>query len=405
MTTIFISGALANKPLNGGEAWVRLSWILGFQQLGCDVVFVEQIDSASCRASVTGVPVPGEADVSDPVEASLNLSYFREVTAQFGLGRAAALIDVDSERIYGMERADLLARAEDASLLVNISGHLTWKPLLRRLRRKAYLDIDPGYTQFWHADRTVPFEVSGHDFYFTIAENIGLPVCAIPIGGIDWQPVRQPVVLDQWPVSTNGRAEHSTAGAERFTTVASWRGAFGPVQDPTSERVYGVKAHAFRRFVELPQRAPQRFEIALSIHPGDDKDRTLLQEHGWQLVDPLVVAAGPHAFRDYVQNSAAEFSAAQAVYTETNCGWFSDRTTRYLASGRPALVQETGFSRWLPTGEGLLSFRTLQEAVDGATRIEREYEAHCQAARALAERYFDARRVLGRFLEETGIRI
>lgn len=389
MRTIIVSGALANKPLNGGEAWVRLNWILGFKQLGYDVVFVEQISRDSCTG-VDGAPAP--------VEASLNLDYFRQVTAQFGLAHAAALIDVDGERIYGLERAELFERAGAAELLVNISGHLTWQPLLRCLRRKAYVDIDPGYTQFWHADRALSFRMKGHDFYFTIGENIGRRDCPIPSGGIDWQPVRQPVVLEQWPVATNGNAG-------RFTTVASWRGAFGPVQvqSDEGEKVYGVKAHAFRRFVELPQRAPQQFEIALNIHPADTKDRALLQEHGWQIVDPLAVAADPHAFRQYIQKAGAEFSAAQAIYTDTNCGWFSDRTTRYLASGKPALVQETGFSRHLPAGEGLLSFSTMQEAVEGVARIQREYEAHCRAARELAERYFDSRRVLGRFLDQAGV--
>lgn len=385
MTTIIVGGALANKPLNGGEAWVRLNWVLGFKQLGFNVVFVEQISRDFC-VDPHGQPAP--------IEASLNLDYFRKVTAEFGLAGAVTLLDTNGKHIYGLERDALLERAGSAELLVNISGHLTWEPLLRRVQRRAYVDIDPGYTQFWHADRTIPFEIRDHDFYFTIAGNIGRPDCPIPTDGIAWKTVRQPVVLEHWPIA------HST-DCKRFTTVASWRGAFGPIR--VGRKMYGVKAHAFREFAQLPRRAPQTFEMALNIHPADVKDRTLLQQNGWRLVDPLVVAADPHKFRRYIQQSGAEFSAAQAIYTDTNCGWFSDRTTRYLASGKPTLVQETGFSRYLPCGEGLLSFSTMQEAVEGAARIEREYEAHCRAARDLAERYFEARSVLGQFLEQTGV--
>jgi hypothetical protein len=316
------------------------------------------------------------------------------VTEQFGLASSAALIDTDGERIYGLSRAELFDQAGAAELLVNISGHLTWEPLLRHFRRKAYIDIDPGFTQFWHADPAIPFRLSDHDSYFTIGANIGRPECPIPTGGIDWRPIRQPVVLDEWPVSVSGTAE-------RFTTVGSWRGAFGPVQ--VADKVYGLKAHEFRRFVELPQRAPQTFEIALNIHPADGKDKALLQRHGWHLVDPLAVSADPLSFRQYVADSGAEFSVAQAIYVDTHSGWFSDRTTRYLASGKPALVQETGFSRYLPVGQGLLSFTTLEEAVEGAARIQRDYESHARAARELAERYFDSQQVLAELIDQTGM--
>jgi hypothetical protein len=91
------------------------------------------------------------------------------------------------------------------------------------------------------------------------------------------------------------------------------------------------------------------------------------------------------------------------MYVQTCSGWFSDRTARYLASGKPALVQETGFGRSLPTGEGLLSFGTPEEAVAGVERIAADYEGHCRAARALAVERFDSDRVIGRMLEEVGL--
>jgi hypothetical protein len=183
--------------------------------------------------------------------------------------------------------------------------------------------------------------------------------------------------------------------------VASWRGAYGPIEH--AGKWYGQKAHEFRRFIELPRLTSESFEIALDIYEADSADRDRLRENEWRLVDPHVAAGTPDSFRAYVQDSRAEFSVAQGIHVHMSSGWFSDRTTRYLASGKPALVQETGFAQGLPLGEGLLSFRMLGEATDGVARIIDDYEAHCEAARALAEKYFDSDLVLGRLLDEVGI--
>jgi hypothetical protein len=153
----------------------------------------------------------------------------------------------------------------------------------------------------------------------------------------------------------------------------------------------------------MPQRVQAAFEIALDIHPADDKDLHALREHGWKVVDPKVAVPDPVAFRQYVQASGAEFSVAQGIYVQTESGWFSDRTVRYLASGKPALVQDTGFSRTYPVGDGLIAFRTLEEAVAGAERIARGYDRHCRVARELAEAYFDSDKVLGHLIAEIGI--
>ena len=161
--------------------------------------------------------------------------------------------------------------------------------------------------------------------------------------------------------------------------------------------------HEFRKFLDLPRLAPGTFEIALDIHPGDSADRERLFDHGWQLVDPRAASGDPHAFRRYVQSSGAEFSVAQGVYVDTHSGWFSDRTVRYLASGRPVLVQDTGFGRTLPVGRGLVPFSTPEDAVAGAASIVRDYSAHAAAARNVAEHYFAAGTVLARFTEDCGV--
>ena len=389
MRTLIVSGALANKPFNGGEAWVRLSWALGLRRLGFAVYFVEQIDPRVC-VDAGGAPARGGA--------SVNHAYFRDVTREFGLAETSALIDVATGQTHGLSPDVLRDAAGSAELLVNISGHLSWPAVTSRVRRRAFVDIDPGYTQIWHAEGNLNTRLEGHHLFFTIGENVGRPGCDVPAAGIPWRRTRQPVVLRDWPV-----CEARDPG--RFTTVASWRGAYGPVR--LGGRTFGVKAHEFRKFVEVPTRlrgSGQTFELALDIHPGDARDRDLLTGNGWRIVPPAEVAPSPDAFRRYVQASGAEFSAAQGVYVQTSSGWFSDRTARYLASGKPALVQETGFSRNLPAGEGLVPFTTVDEAVEGARRIAADYRGHAQAARAVAEAHFDSNKVLGEVLEAAEVR-
>jgi len=385
MTTVVVSGAIANRYLKGGEAWHRLSWVLGLRKLGFTVYFVEQISRENC-VDPAGTVIA--------FENCVNLAYFQRITGQFGLLGSAALIYENGEQIHGLSYAELLDLAEAADLLVNISGHLTLERVMRRLRRKVYIDEDPGFTQFWHAAGSDGLRLDGHDLYFTIGENIGTPACPIPTGNIRWRRTRPFVVMEHWPVSDNG-------ALDRFTTVASWRGPYGPIK--YGGKTFRLKVHEFRKFMELPRRAPEKFELALDIDPADGKDLNLLRRHGWQIVDPKVAAPDPHAFRRYVQASGAEFSVAKGIYVETESGWFSDRTVRYLASGKPALVQDTGFSRNYPVGEGLIAFRTLEQAVAGAERIARDYDKHCRAARALAETYFDSDKVLGQLIDEVGI--
>jgi len=373
VTVAVVAGALANKPLNGGEAWVRLSWVLGLRRLGLHVLFVEELAPA--------------ADSED------GAAYFRDVIEEFGLGSASALLRGEGESTWGLSRREVVEVAEAADVLVNISGNLRRPDILRCIPRRAYVDLDPGFTQHWHAaGQDVGLE--DHTIHFTVGALIGTPSCPIPTGDIRWLPIRQPVLLDEWPVSDSGELG-------RFTTVASWRGSLGRVE--WQGRAFGVKAHEFRKFLRLPELAPGTFEISLDIHPGDERDRTLLQEHGWRLSDPRLLTHDPESFRRYVSGSWAEFSVAQSIYVETRCGWFSDRTTRYLAAGKPALVQDTGFSDHVPVGEGLIAFESLGEAAAGAESIAADYETHSRTARALAEEYFDSDKILTRFLDQVGV--
>jgi hypothetical protein len=286
--------------------------------------------------------------------------------------------------------------ARSADLLINISGHLDLEPLKAPIRRKVYIDVDPGFTQLWQASGNAGPRLAGHDLYYTVGENIGTEKCSVPTGNIRWLPIRQPVVLEHWPVSRQGRRE-------RFTTIASWRGAFGPVEH--GGRTLGAKVQEFRALARLPREVGDavEFEIALDIHPADAKDVELLRHNGWRVVDPKAVAGDPALFREYVQGSGAEFSAAQSIYVHTRSGWFSDRTVRYLVSGKPAIVQDTGIGHRYPIGRGLLTFSSIDGAVAAVRDVTRNYEEHARAARNLAEQYFDSDKVLSKLAEEAGV--
>jgi hypothetical protein len=380
MAIAIVSGALANKPFNGGNAWTRLHWVLGFRRLGFEVYFVEEISTNSC--------IDANGCAAAPCD-SVNAKYFRETVERFGLQEHASLICDDGTAVYGHEIHYLEQVARRADLLLNISGHLQLSSVKSAPRRKIFYDDDPGYTQFWYKAGQLGSRLNGYDYYFTIGENIGSAECHIPTDTISWQKTRVPIVLEEWPVVVRQKFE-------QFTTVASWRGPFGVIE--FGDKTYGQKAHEFRKFLELPTTTELKFEIALNIHNDDWKDRNALKRYGWEISSPDV-AATPDAFRTYVQNSSAEFSVAQGIYVETGSGWFSDRTAAYLASGKPALIQDTGFTRNYPTGEGLIAFSTFEDACAGAREIAANYDRHCHAARALAEEYFDSDKVLNQLLD------
>jgi len=383
---LLMGTTVASFPGNGGIAWERLSWVLGFRKLDYDVLWVDQLGRGHC--------VQPAGSEEDGYANCLNIPWFEDIVERFGLAGSAALIGDDGESLSGVSFDHVLAAADEAALLVNPGGDLRHAEVKRRARRSAYIDVDPGFTQLWLASgRPVP-RVEGHDLHFTIGENIGTPASDLPTSGIEWRHTRQPVVLDDWPFAG------AEADAEpRFTTVGRWRGTgpHGPLDDIGEP--FSTKGDQLLGVLDIPARTGLGFEIALDTR-GDDGPRALLESHGWRVVDPASVAADPDRFRRYVQASWAEFSVAKGAYVETRSGWFSERTARYLASGRPALVQDTGFSRTLPVGEGLLAFRTLDEAVAGAARIAADYERHRRAARRIAEECFDSDKLLTRLLED-----
>jgi hypothetical protein len=384
VATIVYSGSLAQPAHNGGLTWFHLQFLLGFRRLGYDVLFLDRLGPDMC-VDDAGRPAP--------FERSANLAYFLRVMQSFGLDGSFSLTYDGGERVIGLPRDEVRRRVAEAPILLNVMGFLEDEEILSAARRRVFLDIDPGFGQMWRELKLHdPF--SGHDDYVTMGRNIGRPECRIPTCGLRWVTMPQPVVLEHWPPAD--------APGEAFTSIGAWRGPNGPVEFDGVR--YGLRCHELRRFVGVPGRCTHsKFEMALDIHPADAKDIATLRENGWSLVDPKAVAGDPDAYRRYVAGSKAEFMVPKEMYVATNSGLLSDRSVYYLASGRPVLARDTGIRDLYPTGEGLLTFSTPDEAVAGADSIHADYARHAKAAREIATEYFDSDKVLGRLLRDLDV--
>jgi hypothetical protein len=375
---VVVAGALAQKPNQAGHTWQFLQYLLGFRRLGWDVLFLDELEPEMC-VDDRGQP--------SPLETSANLAYFSEVMREFGLDRSCCLLQ-GGQSVFGVPREIALEWTRRSALLLNVMGYLADEELLAAAPRRVFLDTDPGYGQMWH-ELGLADIFSGHDDHVTIAENIGQPGCGIPTAGLSWLTTPQPVLLDVW--RPNGPP---ASGA--FTSVGAWRGPYAPIE--LNGVTYGLRVHEFRKFVELPRLTGESFELALDIDPIETQDLALLDENGWELVDPRGVARDPASYRAYLTASRAEFMVARGIYVQTRSGWFSERSICYLASGRPVLAQDTGLEGLYP-----LTFRTVEEAAAGVEEIQGDYAHHSLAARELADAHFDSDRVLGRLLGSLGV--
>jgi hypothetical protein len=374
---ILVSGMIAAVPAHGGATWAVLQYLLGFGRLGHEVTFVEQMDSA-------GTDLDGSASVA----------YMREVAERFGLAERWALLSAGTRKTAGLPYERLRAAAREADVLVNISGILADEDLVAPVPVRVYLDLDPAFNQLWHASG-IDMHFGGHTHFVTVGQAIGSPECPVPTGGLDWIPTVPPVVLEHWP---RARADRG-AGAGAFTTVGNWRG-YGSIEYEGQH--YGQKAHSMRELMSIPTLTDATLRPALDVHPGETPDLEALDRNGWQLLDPGAVAPDPDSYREFVAGSLAEFGVAKSGYVLSRCGWFSDRSACYLASGRPVLAQDTGFPRYLPAGEGLLAFAGVDDALAGIEEIRSRYEMHADAAHSLARERLDSDRVLTRLLNRVG---
>lgn len=346
----------------GGHLWAYLNWALGLSAAGCEVLWVELVD-------------PRDARLAERV------GEVQERLRPYGLADRVVVCGAPVPPGSTALPEDAL----DAAELIVDPGYDTPARVLRRCGRSALVDIDPGQLQVWWSGGHV--DVAPHDVHFTIGERIGAPGSRVPDCGVEWHHTPPPVALDAWPATA------APAGAP-FTTVTHWTADEWFVHDGTW--FDNSKRRGFEPYLDLPAVTGLPLELALA---GADDERRALEERGWRVLDSWSAAGTPEAYADYVRSSRAEFSCAKPAYVELGNAWISDRTLCYLASGRPAVVQDTGPSELLSGGEGLLRFSDPEGAASALRAVAEDLEHHARAARRLAEEAFDARRVVSAVLD------
>jgi hypothetical protein len=371
-TTVCLAADTLYYPEGGGHQWVSLNWALGLKGLGCRVVWLE------------GVSARLPPDRTRACVATLDRRL-----GEYGLAGCLAL----RPKAGGLPR-DLAAAypgldaAAEADLLLNPQYDLG-PDVVGRFRRTALLDIDPGLLQLWMTAGVI--RPARHDVYFTTGETVGRPGSRVPAAGLEWRYVPPCVALDWWPPCP-------AAGDAPFTTVSHW--SMNEWVEDGGEVYANDKRAGFLPFLDLPRHTCQPLELALFLAEGEGHERAMLEGHGWRVRKSDEVAASPRDYQRYVQGSRGEFSCAKPSCVRLANAWVSDRTLCYLASGRPAVVQHTGPSRFLPDAAGLFRFRDLAGAARGLEAVAADYDRQCRLARALAEEFFDARKVARRVLEQ-----
>jgi hypothetical protein len=374
---LIVTREWSSWPHYAGSTWVPMQYLLGLQRLGVEACWIDHL------SEVEGEAVHG---------LEYLLHRMASTAADFGFAERWCVVYAGGQECFGLPRARVEDAVRGAELLLSISGKGLPPPLpLGHVPRRAYVDVDPAFTQIWAEQ--VDMGLRDYDLFFTVGQNVGRAQCRAPSNGLPWATFFPPVVLDLWPACIDERCR-------RFSTVGDW---WGDQRAAYEGEYYGGKREEFLRVIGVPRECEQRIELALSIYQHDHEDLELLTSNGWRLLDPARAAGDPRAYRDFIQRSRAEFSVAKGGYVKSRSGWISDRTACYLASGKPALVQSTGVESSLPTGAGLLTFQTPAEALAGLRAIDEDYLEHAQAARRLAERHFDARVVLGGLLERAGL--
>jgi hypothetical protein len=368
---ILVAGIIARYPF-GGVTWCSLMYLLGLRALGHDVFYLE--DTGEC--------------IYDPEQNSLSKDpgygtrYIHAALEPYGLGDRWCFVNWDGT-YHGVSRDRLREFCADADLFIDLSGGCWfWRDEYRRIPRKVFIDSDPVFTQLALAkgDPSYVDFFRTFDHLFTFGANIGTPACDVPPGEFTWHKTWQPVVIDQWQTT-------AAPTRDRFTTVMTWK------IESFVDVVQGNKDQEFVKFIDLPSKTAAKFELAVN------GPQALLREYGWGTVDGMGVSRSLWDYRAFIQGSKAEFGVAKHAYVSTRSGWFSDRTECYLAAGRPALVQDTGWSAHLPHGVGLLPFSTPEQALDGIARIAADWAVHSRRASDIARDCFDSATVLTRLLE------
>jgi hypothetical protein len=379
---IIVIGHLIREP-TAGNAWAQLNYVHGLAELGHDVCYLEDsTDDPMCYdPALSGA-------TTDP---TYGLLFAAKVFSRLGLGDRWAYYDAHVSEWKGARARDAHALCKSADLILSYSG-MWGNPLrewLETVPRRATIDGDPGFTQVRNlANPVFRRRCEAYTAFFTVGANIGKTSCTIPADGFPWEVTRPPLSLTAWPYVPGPRNG-------LYTTVMQWETFPKPIK--YGGLMLGNKSESFQPFSELPRQLGPIFEIG--VRSRWTSPDAILRKAGWAIADIDAISRDPWAYQAFIQGSKAEFGVAKAGYVQTRSGWFSERSAAYLASGRPVLHQDTGFSDWLPCGKGVLAFQSPEEVIDAVSRVNADYDAHCRAARELAVEYFSTDRVLPRLID------
>ena len=387
---VVVTGYVGLTPA-GGVTWDYMQYPLGFQELGCDVLYLEDTQQW-----------PVYQDNSGEITCAPNVEYLSSAMRRFGMQGRWAYRDEVTGRFFGRSQEDVGRFCAAADVLVNLSCSTPMREEYAAIPVRALVDTDPMFTHvqcvtgktLCGVNSAMPRMIASHTHLFTFGENLGQPECEVPLAGKQWLNTRQPVVLKCWLVS--GLPEMAP-----YTSVFNWSAA---KEFEFEGKRWGQKNTEFMRFLGIPRELPQvSFTIGVGQTTGDPFPVELVKSHGWKVRNASEIAADADSYQTFIRNSRAEFSVAKQTYIAAKTGWFSCRSACYLASGRPVVTQDTGWSKWIPNGCGLFAFTDSASASAAIRQIELEPERNAAAARNIAEDIFDSGKVLTKMLSDMGI--
>ncbi|MBI3801982.1 MAG: hypothetical protein HY268_34065 [Deltaproteobacteria bacterium] len=382
--TILVLHLAGQYPL-AGVVWQALHYLVGLRELGHDVYYVED----------SGAPPYDPRVKSLVADSTYNVTCLRQALERFGFADRWVYWDTYYDTYHGLSRAQLQALYERADVILNLCGATNPRAEHRRNGCLVYIQTDPVFEQIRAAqgEPQILDCLSHHDVCFTYGENLGAVDCPIPLAGFAWRKTRPPVVLDLWEERADPTCRH-------FTTVATWHNK-GKDVTFQGQTYYWSKHVNFLKFLDLPRRTSQPLELA--VEAWDETVRAELAVLGWHLADVVERSATIEGYREYIYASRGEFTVAKDTYVHPRSGWFSDRSVCYLAAGKPVVTQETGFSKFIPTGRGLFAFTTMEDVLAAIDEINADYPRHAHAAREIAAEYFAADKVLRKLLQDAGV--
>jgi len=401
---LVVMGIVGRTPL-AGVSWQVLHFLEGFRRLGYDVYYIE--DTGGWAYNPLQKTHGNGSENTHGSNCQYAVSYVAKVMSSFGLQDRWAYRSRVDDRFFGLSQTQVSRLFESADALVNLTGSTQLFDEHARVPVRIYLETDPVTRQIElvQGDRKAIDLLEAHTHYFTYGENFGAPDCSVPLTRFNYQPTRQPIVLDWWISDPRLGSELNDQPNVRacFTTIAKWRQP-GKDIDWNGETYSWSKHVEFLKFIDLPRRSGQEFELALAWE--DEKDEEVIPQltsHGWRVIDAISLSLNIAPYREYILSSRGEFTVAKDQNIRLRSGWFSDRSACYLAAGKPVVTQDTAFGNILPVGRGLFTFRNMDDILTAIEMIEGDYDRHSRAAREIAQEYFAAEKVVGSLMERAGL--